>query len=43
VGWEVVLEVGNVEILLEMGRRNGMKNYWRADQEGDKKWTVKKD
>jgi hypothetical protein len=23
------------DILLEMGRRNGMRNYLRADQEGD--------
>jgi hypothetical protein len=35
-GWE------GRDILLETGRRNGMRNYWRADQEGNNDWTVKK-
>jgi hypothetical protein len=37
------LELGRRDILLEteMGR-NGMRNCWRADWEGDNDWTVKK-
>jgi len=30
------------DILLEMGKENGMKSCWRVDQEGDNDWTVKK-
>jgi hypothetical protein len=35
--------VGGGDILLEKGgRRNGMRNCGRADQEGSKDWAVKK-
>ena len=30
------------DIVLEMGRRNGMKNCGRVGWEGDNDWTVKK-
>jgi hypothetical protein len=30
------------DILLETGRRNGMRNSLRTDWEADKDWTVKK-
>lgn len=29
-------------MLLEMGRRNGMRNCQRADQKKDNDWTIKK-
>jgi hypothetical protein len=31
------------DILLEMGRRNVMRNCQRADQEGDNDWIIKND
>jgi hypothetical protein len=27
---------------LRQERRDGMRNFWRADQEGDNNWTEKK-
>jgi hypothetical protein len=35
--------VGRGNILLEMGRRNGMRNCWMTEQKGNNDWTVKKD
>jgi hypothetical protein len=34
---------GMGNIILELRRRNGMMNSWRADWQGNKKWTVKQD
>ena len=30
------------DIVLETGKRKGMRNCWRVDQEGDNDWTVEK-
>ena len=39
-GWR--WKVGSKDILLETGgRKNGMRNCGRADQEGSNDWTVK--
>ena len=37
--------LGSGDILLKTGgeRRNRMRNFQRAEQEGDNDWTVKKD
>jgi hypothetical protein len=34
--------VGSGDILLEMRRRNGMRNYWRVDLEWDNDGVQKK-
>ena len=35
--------VAGRDIVLETGKRKGMRNCWRLDQEGDNDWTVKKE
>ena len=34
--------VAGRDIVLETGKRKGMRNCWRLDQEGDNDWTVEK-
>jgi hypothetical protein len=43
-GWGVGgVGVGGGDILLEMGRRNGIRICQRVDWEGDNDWAIKKD